>query len=171
MMVAQWSDPGWRSEAETRAKSEWRDEQKAMTSNLDAQVALRFESLAVHDAPHRRMATLAEAEASTFAVVRPWFDQILATAPMQLTVIGDIDEDAAIALLRPYLASIGTIGRSSWFSGRTDFDRHSTDGFWRTSFLCSGHRSSCPHPHRLADGGLLRHFTHSPFRLTGPGHW
>lgn len=108
MMVAQWTDPGWRSEAETRAKSEWRDEQKAMTSNLDAQVALRFESLAVHDAPHRRMATLAEAEASTFAVVRPWFDQILATAPMQLTVIGDIDEDAAIALLRPYLASIGT---------------------------------------------------------------
>ena len=107
MMVAQWTDPGWRSEAETRAKSEWRDEQKAMASNLDAQVALRFESLSVHHVPHRRMASLAEAEASTFAVVRPWFDQILATAPVQVTVVGDIDEDAAIALLRPYLATLG----------------------------------------------------------------
>jgi zinc protease len=107
-MVAQWTDPGWRSDAETREKSEWRDQLQAAATNLDAQVSKRFQSLVVHDVPHRRAETLAEVEASTFAVVRPWFDQILATAPMQITVVGDIDEDAVITLLRPYLATLGT---------------------------------------------------------------
>ena len=104
---AQLGDAGWRPEAETKAKAEWRDELQAAASNLETQVARRFQTLAVHDVPHRRAATLAEAEAATFAVVRPWFDQLLASAPMQLTIVGDIDEDAALALARPYLATLG----------------------------------------------------------------
>jgi zinc protease len=104
---AQVSDPGWRSDAETRAKAEWHDELVALTSNLEQQVARRFQTLAVNDEPHRRPATLEEAEATNFAVVRPWFERILATAPMQLTIVGDIDEDATLTLVRPYLAALG----------------------------------------------------------------
>lgn len=104
---AQFSDPGWRSDAETRAKAEWRDELVALASNLDQQVARRFQTLAVNDEPHRRPATMEEAEATSFALVRPWFERILATAPMQLTVVGDIDEDATVALVRPYLSTLG----------------------------------------------------------------
>jgi len=103
---AQIGDPGWRPEAEARAKAEWRDELTAAVSNLDQQVSRRFQALVVHDVPHRRAATLAEAEAAAYAAVRPWFDQILATAPMQLTIVGDVDEDAALALARPYLAAL-----------------------------------------------------------------
>lgn len=103
---AQVGDPGWRPEAETRAKAEWRDELHALASNLDQQVARRFQALVVHDEPHRRAATLVEAEMVSFAAVRPWFDQVLATAPLQLTVVGDIDEDAVLALARPYLSTL-----------------------------------------------------------------
>lgn len=110
-LTAQFNDPGWRAEAETRAKAEWRDELQAVASNLDQQVSRRFQSLVVHDEPHRRPATAAEAEAVTFAAIRPWFTQILATAPLQVTVVGDIDEDAVLALARPYAASLG-MGRA-----------------------------------------------------------
>jgi zinc protease len=103
---AQIGDPGWRSEAEARVKAEWRDELLAAANNLDQQVARRFQALVVHDEPHRRAATLAEAEAATFAAVRPWFDQVLATAPMQVTVVGDIDEEAVLAQARPYLTTL-----------------------------------------------------------------
>ncbi len=106
-LTAQLRDPGWRSEAETRAKAEWRDELNALGSNLEQQVSRRFQGLVVHDEPHRRSATAAEAEMVTFAGVRPWFDQLLATAPLQLTVVGDIDEDAVLALARPYAAALG----------------------------------------------------------------
>ncbi|HEX3135431.1 MAG TPA: insulinase family protein [Planctomycetota bacterium] len=112
-LCAQVSDPGWRPEAETRAKGEWRDELTAAVSNLDQQVSRRFQTLVVHDEPHRRPATLEEAEATTFATVRPWFDQILATAPLQLTIVGDIDEDAALALARPYLATLAAKRRAA----------------------------------------------------------
>jgi zinc protease len=110
---AQVSDPGWRSDAETRAKAEWHDELVAVASNLDQQVARRFQTLAVHDEPHRRPATLEEAEATSFAAVRPWFERILATAPMQLTIVGDIDEDATLALVRPYLGTLGAKRQAS----------------------------------------------------------
>lgn len=112
-MTAQIRDPGWRAEAETRAKAEWRDELQAVASNLDQQVSRRFQALVVHDEPHRRPATAAEAEAATFAAVRPWFDQLLATAPLQVTVVGDIDEDAVLVLARPYAASLGARRASS----------------------------------------------------------
>ncbi len=106
-LTAQVTDPGWRAEAETRAKAEWRDELHALVSNLDQQVSRRFQALVVHDEPHRRPASVMEAESVTFAAVRPWFDQILATASLQITVVGDIDEDAVLALARPYAASLG----------------------------------------------------------------
>jgi zinc protease len=103
---AQLTEPGWRSDAEVRAKAEWRDELNAVVANLDQQVARRFQSLAVHDQPHRRSATLAEAESATVALVRPWFERVLASAPMQLTIVGDIDEERTLELVRPYLQTM-----------------------------------------------------------------
>lgn len=106
-LTAQFNDPGWRAEAEIRAKAEWRDELQAVTSNLDQQVSRRFQTLLVHDAPHRRPASAAEAELVSFAVVRRWFDHLLATAPLQITVVGDIEEEAALTMVRPYAAALG----------------------------------------------------------------
>jgi zinc protease len=111
-LMAYLTDAGWRAEAETRAKSAWRDELVAADSNLDAQLARRFQALAVHDAPQRRQATREEAEAVTFAAVRPWFQRLVAEAPLQITVVGDIDEAAALALLRPYAGALGS-GRAA----------------------------------------------------------
>jgi zinc protease len=103
-LVAQLNDPGWRNEAEVRTKSEWLDTLIAEESNLEAQVTRRFQSLSVHDAPNRRAATREEAKAATFAVVRPWFEKVLATSPMQVSIVGDIDEAATLALARPYFS-------------------------------------------------------------------
>jgi zinc protease len=100
-------DPGWRPEGEAAAKSAWLDQLRAEATSLDAQLARRFQTLAVHDAPHRRPATLEEAEALTYAAVRPWFTGVLAAAPLALTIVGDIDEAAALALVRPYAAALG----------------------------------------------------------------
>jgi zinc protease len=105
-LVAHIIDPGWRSEAESRAKAEWLDELAAVETNLDAQVARRFEALSVHDAPHRRAANKSEVEAVNFAQVRPWFNNLLHTSPLQLTIIGDIDEQTVLTLARRYASLI-----------------------------------------------------------------
>jgi zinc protease len=103
-VIAHITDPGWRSEAEARSKAEWLDELAAVETNLDAQVARRFESLSVYDAPHRRAATKTEVEAINNQQVRPWFTQLLLTSPLQITIIGDINESAVLALARRYAA-------------------------------------------------------------------
>jgi zinc protease len=105
-LVAQMSDPGWRSEAEIRSKAEWLDELTAAETNLDAQVSFRFQALSVHDAPHRRAATREEAQAATFAQVRPWFEKLLATSPMQVSIVGDIDEAGTLSLARLYFSTM-----------------------------------------------------------------
>ncbi len=105
-LVAHLSDPGWHPEAETKAKAEWLEALTAAETNLNTQVSIRFQNLAVYDEPHRRSATKEEAQAVTFAQVRPWFEKILATSPMQVSIVGDIDEQAVLALARPYFATI-----------------------------------------------------------------
>ena len=112
-LVAQMSDPGWRIEAEVRSKAEWLDALLAEESNLDAQVARRFQALSVHDVPNRRAATREEAQVATFAVVRPWFEKILATSPMQISIVGDIDEAATLALARPYFSTMAKNRKSN----------------------------------------------------------
>ena len=104
------TDPGWRADGEAAAKSAWLDELRADGTNLDAQLARRFQALAVHDAPHRRSATLEEAEGLTFAAVRPWFDGVLRRAPLVITVVGDIDEAASLALIQPYAGAWSRTG-------------------------------------------------------------
>ena len=107
------TDPGWRADGEAVAKSAWLDELRAEATSLDAQLARRFQALAVHDAPHRRSATLEEAEGLTFAAVRPWFDGVLRNAPLAITVVGDIDEQATLTLIQPYatVLSRGVLGQ------------------------------------------------------------
>lgn len=100
------TDPGWRPEAEAQAKSAWLQALAGLDTDLDAQVGRTFTRLAVHDAPQRRQATLAEAQTMSFAVLRAWLDPVLAKAPLQLAIVGDIDVDAATALAASYVGAL-----------------------------------------------------------------
>ena len=95
------TDPGWRSDGEATAKSAWLEELKALGTNLDAHVGRTFQALTVGGAPGRRQATLEEAQAVGFAQVRAWLEPILRTAPLTLSVVGDLEADGRVqALLR-----------------------------------------------------------------------
>ncbi len=100
------TDPGWRPEAEAQAKAGWLDELRSLETNLDGRVGRRFNELAVHDAPQRRPATLAEAEAVTFADARAWLMPILARAPLTIAIVGDIDVAATGDLVAAYIGSL-----------------------------------------------------------------
>ncbi|MBA3938240.1 MAG: insulinase family protein, partial [Planctomycetes bacterium] len=93
------TDPGWRSDGEATAKSAWLEELKAIGTNLDAQVGRTFQSLTVGGAPGRRQATLEEAQAVGFAQVRAWLEPILRSAPLTLSVVGDLDADGRVLAL------------------------------------------------------------------------
>ena len=100
-------DPGWRDEAASRAKTEWLEALRALPTNLDAQVSRAFQFAEVSNAPQRRPVTLDEATAVTLAQAQSWFSPILATAPMEVTIVGDIDLGQTAALAKHYLGSLG----------------------------------------------------------------
>ncbi len=101
------TDPGWRPDAAERAKTAWIEELTGLDTDLDARVGREFARLAVDNAPQRRPVTLDEAKAVTLHDVVPWFRDILATAPLQVSVAGDIDPDLTADLLRKYIGSLG----------------------------------------------------------------
>ncbi|HYE07895.1 MAG TPA: insulinase family protein [Planctomycetota bacterium] len=100
------TDPGWRPEAEAQAKAAWLEELRSLDTNLDARTGRRFNELAVHGAPQRRAANLAEAEAVTFADARAWLMPILARAPLTIAIVGDIDVQQAGELVAAYIGSL-----------------------------------------------------------------
>jgi zinc protease len=100
-------DPGWRSEAEIRAKAAWLQELAALDTDLDAQVGRAFQFLAVANAPQRRPVTLDEAKAATFADAKAWFQPVLASAPLSISIVGDIDPARAAELATKYIGSLG----------------------------------------------------------------
>lgn len=99
-------DPGWRPEAEATAKTQWLEELRSQVSNLDAQVAIRFKALIVHDEPHRRAATEEEAKAVTFADVRAWLEPLLTTSPLTVSVIGDLDVGRTKQMMMNYFSNL-----------------------------------------------------------------
>jgi len=100
------TEPGWRAEAEVQAKAGWMEELKALDANLNAQVMRRFSELAGGGEPHRRAATAAEAAAVTFAQVRAWIEPYLLSAPLTVSICGDIDVAAAKDLAAAYIGSL-----------------------------------------------------------------
>ena len=100
------TDPGWRPEAEIQAKGAWHEALAALPTDLGEQVGRRFTGLLVSDAPERRAATPEEAEAATFAVLKPWLMPILSTSPLTITIVGDIDVPVAQELVSSYLGTL-----------------------------------------------------------------
>jgi zinc protease len=100
-------DPGWREEAETRAKSAWIEALNALETDLDAQVSRAFTAAVVGNAPQRRPVALDEAKAVTFGQARRWFTPLLEKAPLELSIVGDIDLDQAASLAKHYIGSLG----------------------------------------------------------------
>jgi zinc protease len=99
-------DPGWRPEAEAQAKSSWLDSLEALKTNLSAQVVRKFQWESVRGDPNRRVATLEEAKAVTMKDVRTWFEPVLVSSPMIVSVCGDIDIAATKDLALRYFGSL-----------------------------------------------------------------
>jgi zinc protease len=100
-LAAQLTDPGWRSEPAQRALAAWKEELAAAKTDLDQQVGIAFAQATTGGAAWRRPATLAEVGAVDLAQAKDWLMPIIGTAPMSITVVGDI-EPATVqtALLR-----------------------------------------------------------------------
>lgn len=89
-LAAHVSDPGWRPEAEARVKQAWLEELKAVPSDVEATTERRLQWLLVGGDPARRQATVAEVDAVTFAQAKAWLTPILRSAPLTVTVVGDL---------------------------------------------------------------------------------
>ena len=101
------TDPAWRDEAASRAKTAWIEAMRSLDTNLDAQVQRTFEFNAVDNMPQRRPVTLDEAQLVTIQQCQGWFTPYLQTAPLEVTIVGDIDLAVAGALAKHYIGSLG----------------------------------------------------------------
>lgn len=105
LLTAFLNDPGWRPDAEERARTAWFEALAGAESDLDQRLDRAWEARIAGRDAERRAATRAEAEATTFASCRAWLDPLLRSAPLSCAVVGDCDaEQAAAALAR-------TVGR------------------------------------------------------------
>ncbi len=100
-------DPAWRSEAEAQAKSAWLEELASVVTDVEAQVERRFTALIVGNDPARRPVQIDEAKSTDFAAAIRWFRPILTHAPLSVTVVGDIDRDAAQAAVARAFGGLG----------------------------------------------------------------
>ncbi len=100
------TDPGWDADGIARAKDRWRQELAALPGQLDAQVSRRFQTLVTGGTPGRRPATPDEALASSVESLQAWLAPILREAPLTVSVVGDIDTDAAVTYVAAYVASL-----------------------------------------------------------------
>lgn len=100
-------DPGWRSEGEARAKPAWIEALAAVETDLDESVTRAFRFAVTGNAPQRRPVAIDEARAATLADARRWFEPILQHAAIEASIVGDIDIDAAAALAKRYLGTLG----------------------------------------------------------------
>lgn len=58
------------------------------------------------DAPQARSLTVAQLERLTMRSAQAWLDRLVATAPIEVSIVGDIQLDDAMDLARMYLASL-----------------------------------------------------------------
>jgi zinc protease len=84
-------DPGWRTDAEAALKTAWLDQLTAANSDVEARVERAFLTHVTADDPARRPATRDEAAAVGFTQARAWFDPVLRSAPLAVTVVGDVN--------------------------------------------------------------------------------
>lgn len=89
-LAAHVSDPGWRPEVEERIKQAWLEELKAVALDVDAMTERTLQTLLAGNDPARRAATPAEAQAVTFAQARAWLAPVLRSAPLTVSVVGDL---------------------------------------------------------------------------------
>ncbi len=106
LLYAHIEDPAFRSEAYTLARERFRQRYRSLASSSDGAMVLhgnRF--LAGGDSrfglpPHDQFKTL------TLADIRQWVEPAFQTAPVELSLVGDFDIEAAVALAAKYLGSL-----------------------------------------------------------------
>ena len=89
-------DAAWRPEAEGRAKSAWLTSLDAESHDVEALTWRRYNELCLPEAPWRRSADRAQAEATSLTAVRAWLTPLLGASPLAFAVVGDIAEDEAL---------------------------------------------------------------------------
>lgn len=100
------TDPAWRPEPVARTREAWIQGMEAALTDLDASVGRIFTNLATRGTSFRRELTIDEARAATLDQAREWLNPILAQAPLEAAIVGDIDLAEAEALAARYLFSL-----------------------------------------------------------------
>jgi zinc protease len=101
------TDPGWRLDDRAAGwLSAWTNQLAWDASNPAAAASDAFRVAIFAEAPERRPATLAEARAATLPETMAWFSPILAHAPLEVAIVGDIDIAAAAMLAQRIFGSL-----------------------------------------------------------------
>jgi zinc protease len=95
---------------ERSALSVWKEQtlqglEEARTS-VEAQRAEELGRLLSNDDPRLRMLTPEEVKGMTLPSAERWLNRLLRSAPIEACVVGDIDRDEALDLVRTYLGSL-----------------------------------------------------------------
>ena len=100
------TDPGWRPQAFARAKRAWIESIVASENDLDTQFRNTLTRWTAGGYPQRRSASLSEAEWMHVGAAKAWLTPILETAPIELSVVGDVDPALAGDLIAAYFGSL-----------------------------------------------------------------
>jgi zinc protease len=81
-------------------------------TNVPARAQVAWGELVSGGDVRTRMLTLDDVQRLTVADGQAWLDRIVASAPMEVAIVGDLPEDTALALARRYLGSLPARPRS-----------------------------------------------------------
>lgn len=87
------TDPGWRSEAESLAKGQWLESLRSLDTDLRQQISRRLSAAMARGESHLRPISATEVNALTLPALRAWLQPHLESAPLTITICGDLDPD------------------------------------------------------------------------------
>ena len=99
------TDAAWRPEAETRAKTAWYEALEAEKTEVDAITGRKLGELLYPEQAWRHSPTREIAEKASFSAARAWLEPLLRSAPLDVTIVGDVDEEKAMRIAASVLGS------------------------------------------------------------------
>ena len=106
LFYAHLEDPGFRDDALYLVQERLRQQYQSMERSIDGK--MRIDGVRVLAGGDSRfgMPSLEEMQAFDLDAIRQWIQPPLASAPLELSIVGDFDEEQAIELARRYLGSL-----------------------------------------------------------------
>ena len=120
LLYAHLADPGFRDDALRLARERLRQRYQSLSRSIDGMLQIEGVKILAGGDSRFGIPPFEKIQAIDLNDIRNWIAPLLASAPLELSIVGDFDENEVIALARRYLGALPNRNSRRTGSPRTD---------------------------------------------------